>query len=180
VVSIVKPILLLLLGASMSGFLNTWMRRLPTVGLIVGLAMLAGCGAKANSQTGVVEGKVTIGGIDANSGNVIFTVNGTSITGIIDGDGNYRAIGVPAGNAQITVTSVPGPALTSSSGPGGLGGGPATKMPPTDIKDMPGMGTGVPRGKQVPIPARYSKPETSGLTYTVKNGTQTHDIQLTK
>ena len=33
-------------------------------------------------------------------------------------------------------------------------------------------------GKHVPIPPRYQNPETSGLTYTVGTGRQTHDIDL--
>ena len=33
-------------------------------------------------------------------------------------------------------------------------------------------------GKYVPIPPRYRDPEKSGLTYTVRAGSQTHDIEL--
>ena len=31
----------------------------------------------------------------------------------------------------------------------------------------------------VPVPDKYHSPETSGLTYVVKRGEQTHDITLT-
>ena len=42
--------------------------------------------------------------------------------------------------------------------------------------DMPGMGTGVPKGE--PIPKKYEKPN-NGLTFEVKTGKQEFNIELT-
>ena len=150
----------------MLGRLTFCIRGLLACCLVSCLGVLAGCN-KSGSQSdqGTVEGKVKIGDASANSGNVIFTVNGTSISGPISADGSYRAIGVPPGNAQVTVTPVAAPAVSGAVGKATL-----------EMKDGPGGQAGPP----VPIPAKYGKAETSGLTFTVKSGTQTYDVTLTK
>ncbi|HTU19252.1 MAG TPA: hypothetical protein VMG10_14425, partial [Gemmataceae bacterium] len=54
-----------------------------------------------------MEGKVTVDGGPASSGNVVFTTTeGKSVSGMIEPDGNYRAIDVPVGAVQIAVQPV--------------------------------------------------------------------------
>lgn len=133
--------------------------------LLLGL-LLAGCSSNPNDKLGNIQGKVTVDGAPANSGSVIFTVNGASVSGSIEPDGTYRVIGVTPGAAQVTVTAPTTPASA--------GGGPRV---PTPMKDMPG---GPAIGKPVPIPAKYGTAATSGLNFTVKSGQNPYDIPLTK
>ena len=133
---------------------------LPVAVLSVALAGLTGCGS-SSAKPSIVEGKVTVDGAPANSGMVMLTAGGKSISGNIQPDGTYRVVDAPKGAAQVTVTGSPNPG----------GAAPTT--------GMPGMGTG-PSGSPVPIPAKYAKVETSGLTITVNAGTNKFDIALTK
>lgn len=142
------------------------MSRFLTAGLLgFGLALLAGCSGGGNAKGSNVEGKVTVGGAAANAGEVVFNVDGTTVVGAISADGTYRAIGVPVGNAKVTVN--PPPAVSGAP----KGGDPRLAV---DKKDMPGA-----VGAVVAIPSKYSKAETSGLTFTVKSGANTYNIELT-
>jgi len=120
--------------------------------------LLAGCSGGKDTKAGVVEGKVTVDGAPANSGSVVFNVNGQSISGQIKPDGTYKAVGVPAGAAQVSVT-------------------PPPKMPgpPPATKDMPGSDQ---VAKPVPIPAKYQDAKTSGLSTTIKGGNNTYNVEL--
>lgn len=147
------------------------------------LVLLLGCDTKP--ARGTVKGKVTLGDKPLTVGNVIFLAkdNADNVTGTakIDNDGNYVLNDAPVGETKIAV-QVP-------------------KLPPGGLemmrrmKNSPGMkdtGSVDPNDKSksisimgdipadfVPIPDKYADLETSGLTYTVKKGEQTHDIQLT-
>ena len=134
--------------------------------LLLTLSLLMGC-SSSGGKLGTVKGNVTIDGVKANSGSVVFTAtNGTTISGTIEPDGTYRAIGVPVGATQVSVTSPPARDA----------GNIDPKM--TVIKDMPAGNQ--PVSKPVPIPAKYGNVGTSGLTFTVKGGENTYDIPLTK
>lgn len=149
--------------------------------LLLGLmAFTAGCGPNYKARA-TVKGKVTFGNKALTTGSVMFHGK-DNITGSasIDKDGNYVMTDAPLGDVQITVSV---PAMPT----GGLArGGPSPIKPPKDggsvNPDDPGqripiMGE-MPRGV-VPIPEKYDKVETSGLTYTVEKGEHTHDINLT-
>jgi len=139
--------------------------------LLFSLVTLVGCGGKGGSgNTASVEGKVKVDGVLANSGNVSFKVNETTLQGHISPDGSYRVVGLPVGAAQITVT----PATNLPPAPKGKGAAVAP-----DLKGMPGADT-VTADKAIPIPAKYGKVESSGLTFTVASGSNTFDIELTK
>lgn len=146
----------------MARFLATRTRFLVSGALFLSLAVLAGCGPGGADV--VVVGKVTVGSVTANSGNVTFTVAGKTGSSAILADGSYRITNIPAGEAQITVT------------PLALGGGATKGTPPPLTSGMPGEAV----GKPVPIPAKYGKAETSGLTFPVKPGDNKYDIELTK
>jgi hypothetical protein len=120
----------------------------------------------------VVKGRVLFKGTPLPGGQLAFhSAKGTSAAGtaVIDESGNY-SINSPEGDVKITVDNqmlMPGAArekrIAEKMGAGPRPGGPQ----PTEVK-----------GKYVPIPAKYLSPETTDLTYTVKKGEQTHDIEL--
>jgi hypothetical protein len=124
------------------------------LGAILALSV-AGCGDKAT-----VTGKVTIDGAPANAGSVIFsTEKGKSATGDIRSDGTYTVADAPLGAVRISILPMVG-----------MGGGDVT-LP----AGMPGASSSL---KPVPIPPRYQNVATSGLTYTIKRGTNEHNILL--
>ena len=78
-------------------------------------------------------------------------------------DGKYSMPSTPTGKAKVTVTATP-----PSRGHGALPSGATKSAAPSVLRE-----------KYVPIPAKYGNPDTSGLTYDVKSGTQTKDFPLT-
>jgi hypothetical protein len=136
--------------------------------------LLAGC----SSSEGTITGKITYQGKLLPAGTVTFVPGqgGHAVTSEIQ-DGEYKVTKVPVGSVKIAVT-------TPSQAP------PSqfleTKMAlPTELleKARPGKsGEGpakAPQAKKpVPIPKKFSDPDTSGLTYTVKVGSQVFDIDL--
>jgi len=148
----------------------------PHTVLVLVLAVLsAGCGSK-----GTVSGKVFYRGKPLPRGMVTFVPEGKgeTRTARINEDGSYRIDRVPAGPAKIAVISYAGPSA-SLPGPGSRTPGIMERKPPKDappeVKDI------FPSGKTseyVTIPKQYEDPDKSGLTYTVKSGSQDFDIQL--
>jgi hypothetical protein len=129
-------------------------------GLLILLALAAvGCPGQGGG-TGTVEGTVTIDGKPANAGFVVFTVKGQTVTGPIQPDGNYTAIGVPVGNAEVSLN--PPANLPAVQVPGGT--------------DMPQ--TAGPVAKPIPIPKKYLQAGSSGLSTTVKSGKNKYPIEL--
>jgi hypothetical protein len=102
------------------------------------------------------------------------------ITVPISPEGQYEAT-LPTGQVRISVDnrelepvkSMPPPTLP-----------PEIKLPPRppapEAKPGPEKGTASqkPPGTYVPIPDKYYSTDTSGLSYTVKSGSQSHDIVL--
>src|SRR4051812_20209294 len=122
---------------------------------------LAGCGA----PTGDISGKVTLNGKPLPGGFVAFLSSGdnpAAVSGVIQPDGTYSVSRVPVGAVAITIQGVRGPAQ---------GAGPM--LPGAKSAPPPEVGKGDP----VFVPYKYGNAETSGLTYTVEKGTQTHDIE---
>jgi len=151
------------------------------------LVFSAGCGGIDYRSRGSVKGLVTIGTKNLTAGTVTFTSAidpAYTASAKIDKTGNYHMPDAPLGDVKVTVFV---PALPM----GGLarmkGGPPPTKeakdkdkasVSPEDpskrisiMGDMPDY--------VVPIPDRYGNIETSGLTYKVQRGEQTHNIPLT-
>jgi len=100
---------------------------------------------------------------------------GFPASGIINEDGTYQ-IKAPIGEVNIGVDNN---MLRSPSRGKGASSGPPKGMshpkPPgaaTEAKEQPVKGT------WMNIPSQYADPGASGLTYTVKAGSQTHDIEL--
>jgi hypothetical protein len=138
-----------------------------------GLALLA-CFAAGCGGTGVVSGKVTYNNEPVGGGTVLLISTEGRGTGrsIIGPDGAYSVKDAPVGTVTITVEtiSVKPPRIV-----------PDMPKPPEGAipKDAPSIyGSKPSNAKYVEIPERYSDPETSGLTFTVKSGSQPHDIDL--
>ncbi len=129
------------------------------------LAVLSavGCG----SGKGTVTGQVQYEGRLLPSGQISF-LGQTGEKQVVNGgivNGMYTVAGVPTGPVKITVRTLP-PAV---------GGVPPHGAPPIQPS-----GTTLPQtsGEYIPIPPRYADPNQSSLSYQVKWGRQTHNIDL--
>ena len=155
-------------------------RLLVSGALAGGLLVLAlGCGPDYKAR-GSVKGRVTTNKKPLTSGTVMFqSQNGMSASARIDTQGNYVMPDAPLGECTVTVIveGLPrdpsvharlkgkGPKMPEMKAPEGAGAPdlPSSPMVPKEI---------------VPIDAKYSKPETSGLKFTVQKGEQEYNIEL--
>jgi hypothetical protein len=123
------------------------------------LSVFAVVGIGCGGRKATVSGSVSYRGKPLPSGSVTFFDANHQITGTATiADGKYSMSAVPAGPVKIAV-STPPVVVTDR------------RHPP---KDVPGTQS----SPVVPIPAHYSNPEQSGLSYEVKSGTQEHPIDL--
>ena len=142
------------------------------------LTAVAGCGPNQQARA-VVKGQVSIDGKPLTYGNVTFrTKDGRNGSATIDPKGNYMMNDAPIGDVGVMVavprgTTMKGMPSTTAAPPKGLA-----------MKSPEGMQMTVAKtidpSQIVPIPDRYAVDDTSGLTYKVEPGEQTHDIKLTK
>lgn len=136
--------------------------------LICLLVSSEGCGSgkKKSIKHQEVTGKVTYQGKAVTGGRVVFfNEEGFNGEGVIDESGNY-SISAPVGNVKIMVDNKmlqSGQREAATKGAGPRPGGEE----PKPIK-----------GKYVQLPQQYSQPDKTDLSYTVKDGAQTHDIDL--
>jgi len=154
---------------------SPWLRAGSLV-LLVFCVGLSGCG----SGRAKVKGRVKFFDKYLNAGTVAFTTKDGRIgSGNIDSEGNYEVSDAPVGECTITV-KVP----QMGSGPMA---GKTQPQPPKDIPAMKGPGgeagekaftPAIDPSKIVQIPGKYGATDTSGLTYTVTKGEQTHNIPL--
>jgi hypothetical protein len=130
--------------------------RRPLVFLVV-LAVI-GC---ENKTVGEITGTVTYQGQPLPTGTVSFwDSNNQCLASAPLFEGKYTApVKVPVGAVKITVTT-----------PGNSSGSRRTNMV---RKNKRGEKISV-----IPIPAKYGNAEQSGLTYTVKPGANTYNIEL--
>jgi len=145
--------------------------------LLLGLmALSVGCSTNTKAR-GTVKGKVTFSGTPLPSGTVAFYgANNTLGSASIEKDGTYAIPDAPLGQVRISVT-VPKPPPPGMMGPGMAASKSIKSVDPESGKSIslvPSEQT-----KIVPIPEKYASPDSSGLTFTVEKGEQTHDIKLT-
>ena len=133
-------------------------RSAHTVAMIGLVLSIAGCGGPFDSSA---EGVVTLDGVTLPSGWVTFypSAGGPSAYGRIDESGSYfmqtgSSTGLPAGEYQVTVIA---------------------NEPPKELRSKDGGPP--PAGKQL-TPAWYCTKEKSGLTVSVKPGSNTLNLEL--
>jgi hypothetical protein len=132
--------------------------------LILGLLVLTGgCKGGRSVKQAEVSGKVLFQGQPLPGGQITFFAvkDGFATTEVINTDGSY-SIKAPVGEVQISVNNQM------------LRAGQLDRSHP----QRPGKEEETIQGKYVQIPNRYAAPDRSGLTYTVKSGQQTHDVEL--
>jgi hypothetical protein len=129
------------------------------------LAVVWGCGPRSKFSTGEVSGKVMFKGKPLPGGMVTFVAakGGMASPGVIDENGNYK-VEAPIGEVKIQVDNRP---LEKKKGPTG----PILKRPDSE-------GPTAMKGTYVPIPDKYYDADQTPLTYTVKSGSQTFEINL--
>lgn len=143
------------------------------------LVVSSGCGPDYKSR-GVVKGKVTTGKKSLTTGTVMFYgKNGITATAMIDENGNYEMKDAPVGECQVTVTVMAMPRDPSVRARM-MGKGPKMPEGPRDPNSSePPLPSGAKYPKVIiPIDAKYSQPDTSGLTFKVEKGEQTYNIEL--
>lgn len=160
------------------------MARNPALAAVVlGLCALAlGCDSGPDYRArGTVKGKVFSGKKHLNFGTVVFHGQHNMVgSSAIDIDGNYEIKDAPLGECGISVTvgALPvdpnrkgGPGVPEMKDPNAPAGGDAPPRP---------LAPKMPSAKDlVKIDAKFSKPETSGLKFTVIKGEQhVHNIDL--
>lgn len=124
---------------------------------------LTGCGSNS------VSGKVTYNGKPLVGGTVtFFTADQQVKSSVIGADGTYAIDKLATGPAKITVSPpVPPPRM-----PTGM------RMDPKKMGAPAGEGPRTTNVKPVSLPAKYTDPAKTELTYTVTSGKQEHDIDL--
>jgi hypothetical protein len=148
----------------------------PAAGALL-LACVAGCGA----SQGRVSGLVLYKGKPLPGGQLTFISADASkrpVSADIDENGRYEAY-LPLGDVAIAVENLnlkPPDRLPPGFSPLGIKLPPAEKQT-GEAKPNPAAPQ-LPPGTYVPIPEKYYDARTSGLTYMVIPGTQTHNIDL--
>jgi hypothetical protein len=151
--------------------------RLLTGTLLLGFGLLlSGCSRSGLGREGEVSGKVTYKGKPLPGGQVTFmTPQGYGFNGVIDPEGNYKVRPL-VGEVRIAVDNsmLARPHESAQDMRRRMG------MEPAPGVKVEGQKSAAPAitGTYVPLPDKYRSPDTSGLTYTVKSGSQTHDIEL--
>jgi hypothetical protein len=140
--------------------------RLRPSGVIALLLLVAGGCAAGH---GDVSGKVTYKGKALVLGTVqLQAADKTLLQANIGSDGSYSIPGVPLGEARVAVSSTNPQSADSQP----LVRGERGERQPTTPKAPP------PVAGWFPIPAEYGDLNKSRLTYTVKKGPNTYDIDL--
>ena len=110
------------------------------------------------AKTGTVVGKVSFRGMTLPGGTIAFhPAKGKPIKAKIAADGSYEAKKVPVGAMRVTVE---------------------TELLKPAPRKLPAPPAPAPGEKYVKIPQQYASPQTSGLTYEVKEGKQNLDVHL--
>ncbi len=166
-------------------------------------ALVIGCSKGNPNAPATVTGKVTYNGAPVTGGMVVFhPKEGGMYTAAISPEGTYSVSDLPIGDATVTVDTEsinPNAKMPEykggNSGPGGgvgkamysqmMGGTKGSKGAPggqshkaEKMSPMPEGANKAGGGTYVKIPEKYKDPEKSGLTTTLKRGSQTYDIEL--
>jgi len=128
--------------------------------LLVLAALVGGTGCGGKGPATQVKGKITLNGAGVDGTVSFIGPDGKSIDGPVL-MGVYFIDNPPIGTCKVVVKAPPKMgSATGAKGGKDTGGAVAPEM-------------------GVAAPPKYSKPETSGLEYTVKKGNQVKDFELT-
>jgi hypothetical protein len=138
--------------------------------------LLVGCSSK-----GTLSGKVFYKGNPLPGGTVTFEQQFGAFNSAIKDDGSYQVTGLEPGPATITVSSPdppasPPPGKSSMEASVEKAKSRKVEIPPEVAKHLGDPDAA--RRRYMSIPSKYKDPKQSGLTYTVKGGSQSYDIQL--
>ena len=137
--------------------------RCLAAGVVLMVLLSSGCAPAP--AVGQITGKVRFRGEVLPSGTVKFLcADGRSVSASIAADGTYRVDRVAAGPARISVIGHP-------RVPRGFQKSPL--LPKEAARPAVASET-----QPVVVPIRFGNPETSGLTYEVQKGVQTHNLDL--
>ncbi len=149
------------------------LRRVALAAVAAGGMLAVSCdrpGEKRLPETGAtLEGTVTYGKDQLMLAMVIVAGANGSATGYVDeATGKYRIENAPVGEVKVAVNTEAAKGMLMGKMMSGYYNGPEAKAkkvsPPRTID----------------VPAKYAKPETSGLTTTVNRGENTYDIVIPK
>ncbi len=159
------------------------------------VALLFGLCTGCSSAPGEVKGKVLFGGKPVPGGRLTFRPAdpaANSVSVLVNEQGEY-GVTLPAGEVKVAFDNrelapreapAPGPFLPKglSADVKKLAGAKAEAKAALKAEEPNQTGSVYdrPAGRYVPIPERYYEAQSSGLSFTVKSGAQTHDIELTK
>lgn len=125
--------------------------------LAAALTGLVGCGGKPTKKVVTVTGTVTHKGQQLKTGILKFMApNGDFAMAMIGPDGNFTMTDVVPGEQKVAYVGGP---MSSGSSDGGAGGN-------------------APTPKAVNVPAKFSDPQTSGVTVTVPEAGGTVTVEL--
>ncbi len=156
---------------------SPWMGPARPVLLLVVMVALATAGCSRSTAT--VSGTINFKGAPLKGGTVLFVnEDGTTVSATIGEDGKYTIRNIHPGPVQIAVKTAflrPNDKAPASKHPYKL------VNPPADQEGQPiqrGHDPTANAKRFVAIPPHYEELDTSGLTYTVEPGNQTHDLDL--
>jgi hypothetical protein len=141
-------------------------RRFPLCGVVLSLALLAaGCGRPGPS----LSGRVSYRGVPLTTGGVMLhAADGRTAYGGISPDGSYLVANAPEGPVRISVNV---PVVDRPRRPSKTSAGSPSDLPLPQVKLLGGP-------EVVAIPARYGRPDSSGLNVVIGPGGQRYDIDL--
>jgi hypothetical protein len=137
--------------------------------LVLATLAVSGCGP----ERGTVSGRVTYRCQPLAGATVLFYAEGQQVAScLVAADGTYRAADLAPGKARVAVVATPQvpPGLLRANR-----NAPKEARPHGAPDSFRVIG---PSGRAVRIPARYSRPDDSGLSLLVVRGEQSWDIEL--
>jgi hypothetical protein len=147
-------------------------RAIRTAAILVALATVTGCGSQ-----GEVSGTVKYNGQLMNKGTVTFQGrDGKTYASPIGSDGRYAIKGIPTGPAKIGVVVSDEDALVQHFKD--KAAGIRNQQDEGKVPKVQPQGKGSDIKSYYVVPPKYGDVNASGLSFDVKSGSQTYDIDI--
>ncbi len=140
--------------------------------LLLSVFFVAGCGQVAHEipDTGAtLEGAITLNGKPIPLALIIVRSENATSDFVVREEGKYKVPSVPLGLVKIGVDTEAMRGEVISRSMANAYKGPDGKIKEEQAKKL----------KFIPVPAKYADPDTSGLEFEIKKGSNTFDIILT-